>query len=265
MERKKAFAIVISLSVLLSIPLVLSSGLVDVSQFPFQVDSPGPTPSVFADPDKVIKDYLNDPGYQIDDKFWVYANISDVNDLYTWHVKLSWNKDVLNCSEIGVGSGYFLNDTTSTYHTSVDVANITGIFNDDGYAWAAESVLGDDPNVGVSGDGRLLAIEFLIVGYGCSDINISKTGDLSTELLDSTGNDITFDPMHGYFKNKLNGDANSDGAVNILDRGKINAHWYPGPPVGALGYSRCVDCNDDGAINVLDRGIVNANWGRVAS
>jgi len=261
MERKKLLAIVVSLSVLLSVPLVLSSGLVDISPFSFTPESNG-TPSVFADPDKIIKDYLNDPGYQIGDKFWVYANISDVSDLYTWHAKLSWNKDVLNGSQIVYGD--FLAGTTSPNGTSADVANITGIFNDDGYGWIAESVLGDDPGVGVTGNGRLLEIQFEILGYGCSELNISLTGDLPTELLDSTGSNMTFTTTDGYFKNKLNGDANSDGAVNVLDQGKINAHWYPGPPVGALGYSRCVDTNDDGAINVLDQGVVNANWGRVA-
>lgn len=260
MERKKLLAIVVSLSVLLSIPLVLSSGLVDISPFSFTPESNGSTPSVFADPDKTIKDYLNDPGYQIGDKFWVYTNISDVTDLYTWHAKLSWNKDVLNGSQIVYGD--FLARTTSPNGTSADIADITKIFNDDGYGWIAESVLGDEPGVGVSGNGRLLATEFLIVGYGCSELNISITGDLPTELLESTGINMTFTTADGWFKNKLAGDSNTDGAVNVLDIGKINAHWYPGPPPGTLGYSRCVDNNDDGAINVLDIGVVNANWGR---
>jgi len=144
--------------------------------------------------------------------------------------------------------------------TSSGVADITGTFNDDGYAWIAESVLGD--YAGVDGNGTLLMIEFLITGYGCSDINITTTESMPTQLLDSAGSDITFTTTDGWFKNKLTGDANGDGAVNVLDLGKINAHWYPGPPEGALGYSRCVDNNDDGAINVLDQGVVNANWGR---
>ena len=259
MERRKLLAIVASLTVLLSVPLVLSSGLVDVSQFSPSGES-GSTPSIFTDPDKVIKDYLNDPGYQIGDKFWVQANISDVTDLYTWHVKMSWNKDVLNGSQILYGD--FLAGTTSPNGTSAEVADITGIFNDDGYGWVAESVLGSEPDVGVDGSGTLLEIEFLVVGYGCSELNVSISGGLPTELLDSTGNNMTFTTTAGWFKNKLAGDSTSDGAVNVLDIGKINAHWYPGPPPGTLGYSRCVDNNDDGAINVLDIGVVNANWGR---
>ncbi len=68
---------------------------------------------------------------------------------------------------------------------------------------------------------------------------------------------------HGFFNNKLTGDANGDGYVNALDVGKVNAHWAPagGPPPWSLGYSRCVDCNDDGYINALDIGVINANWG----
>ena len=57
------------------------------------------------------------------------------------------------------------------------------------------------------------------------------------------------------------GDVNGDGSVDIFDLGALSAHWYPGPPVGPLGYDWIVDVNDDGAIDVSDVEVVNANWG----
>jgi hypothetical protein len=61
---------------------------------------------------------------------------------------------------------------------------------------------------------------------------------------------------------KIAGDANGDGIVDIFDIGSVSAHWYPGPPIGPLGYDWIVDVNDDGAIDIFDVGIVSANWGR---
>ncbi len=57
-------------------------------------------------------------------------------------------------------------------------------------------------------------------------------------------------------------DVNGDGVVNILDVGLISAHWYPGSPIGPLGYDPTVDINNDGAIDIAEIGIVSANWGR---
>jgi len=256
MERKKLLAIVVSLSVLLSIPLVLSSGLVDISPFSFTPESNG-TPSVFAVPTKNITDY-EDPDHDvtIGSTVTFHVNISDVTDLYTWHVNMSWNKDILNGSQIVYGD--FLAGTTSPNGTSAGVANITGIFNEDGYGWVAESVLAEYP--GVDGNGALLEIQFEIVGYGCSELNISILGDLPTELLDSTGNNMTFTTADGYFRNKRTGDANGDTSVNVFDILNVKHHWYPGPPVGAGGYERNVDINDDGSINVFDILLVKNNW-----
>ncbi len=56
------------------------------------------------------------------------------------------------------------------------------------------------------------------------------------------------------------GDVNFDRIVDILDAGKISAHWYPGPPAGPLGYDLNVDINDDGKIGIHDAGIISANW-----
>ena len=58
------------------------------------------------------------------------------------------------------------------------------------------------------------------------------------------------------------GDVNDDGIVDIFDIGYISAHWYPGPPVGPLGYDVNADINGDGAADISDIGITSACWGQ---
>jgi hypothetical protein len=72
------------------------------------------------------------------------------------------------------------------------------------------------------------------------------------------------------------GGTSGDNMVNIIDAGKVSAHWYPGPPVGPLGYDRVADINPvseqngdayeipgaDGAVNILDATLINADWGQ---
>lgn len=58
------------------------------------------------------------------------------------------------------------------------------------------------------------------------------------------------------------GDVNGDRTVDIFDIGEISAHWYPGPPIGPLGYDANADINDDGAVDILDIGIVSSHWGQ---
>ena len=73
------------------------------------------------------------------------------------------------------------------------------------------------------------------------------------------------------------GDVNNDGAVDILDVGLVSAHWYPGPPVGPLGFNPKADINGgtggvvcggsgpvigipDGRVDLLDAALISAYW-----
>lgn len=266
MKKKKLLGLAALLSVLLTISLVVSFGIVDTSQFsllsaPGTAESTQTTPVVFVDPDKIIGDYQLDPGYQIGDKFQIKLNISDVTDLYTWNVKIVWNHTMLNFTRI-VSYGDFLARTTSPYGTSRSF-DIVSASNETGYAAIAESILGGD-YPGISGNGQLVTIEFLIVGYGSTDLTISIDGQLPTQLLNSLPypTNITFTSIGSYFRNKLAGDANGDKTVDIYDAAAVSAHWYPGPPVGPLGYYRESDINLDGAVDLYDAAAVSANWNR---
>jgi len=258
------------LSVMLIISVVFSSGVVDVLTLPSggsPESSPlsSSTPEVFVDPSAIIKDYLNDPDYQIGDTFQVDVNVTEVTDLFSWQINVSCNPSILNVSNIIAGE--FLNRVTPPNYTTSSAApnglgfviNVTD--NAMGYTVMGESILGGVP--GVSGNGTLVTIVFGIVGYGCTDLTIiSACGDLPTTLLNSTLDSMAFTKTGGYFRNKLEGDADGNGAVGILDILKVKHHWYPGPPAGAGGYDRNVDIDDNGAINILDILKVKANWGR---
>lgn len=58
----------------------------------------------------------------------------------------------------------------------------------------------------------------------------------------------------------LPGDVNNDHVVNLVDLALVSAHWYPGPPVGPLGYGFDFDVNRDAAINILDSSVISACW-----
>jgi len=213
---------------------------------------------VFIDPQNIVKDYLLDPGYQIGDKFTVHVNVSAVTDLFSWQINLTWNKAVLNITRIIQGE--FL--ARSLEQTSSEALGIVMNATEYGNGRSAfvESILGNV--TGITGSGRLVSIEFLVLAYGYTDLTISLTGNLATTLLDSNGNTITFTKTDGYFRNYLKGDANGDGAVDIFDIGTVSAHWYPGPPIGPLGYGKEADINMDGSVDIFDIALVSANWGR---
>jgi len=290
MERRKVLVTAALLSILLSLPLVLGSRLIDIT--PFRSGDPvtplsSSTPSVFLDPAMNVTDY-EDPDHNvtIGSTVTFRINISDVADLYTWHAKLSWDSDILNGSLITYGD-FLSSGTVSPNGTSSGVANITSIFNDDGYGWVAESVLGDYIGVGnvTYNSGTLLEIEFEIVGYGYSSINVSVSGALPTTLLDSTGGNMTYDrqlvpifPSDGYFRNAIPGDMTDDSLVGVgppdgdvdgFDLGIFSDSF--GASVGQPRYYHLGDLTDDSLVGVgppdgdidgFDLGVFSDNFGR---
>lgn len=263
--RKRTLCLAVLLSLALAVLVAYNSRLFDITRLAFtssttplnQTDSAA---TVFFDPNKIVKDYLLDPGYQVGDTFQVHINISAVTDLYTWNVNLTWNPAVLKFTRSLV-YGDFLARTTSPYGTS-RIVNTAKVNNETGTALIAESILGKYP--GISGNGRLVTLEFLIVGYGWTDLTIGTAANFPTQLLDSAGNSMSFTTGDAYFRNTLTSDVNADKIVNVIDAASVSAHWYPGPPIGPLGYGREADINQDGIVNILDGAMVSANWNRVA-
>jgi len=263
MVRKGIVILASFFSVLLVVSFVFASGLVDVSKVlstspeASQTAEVTSTASVFVNPAAFIQDYSALP---IGSTFTVHVNVSGVTDLFSWQINLTWNKAILNLSRISTGE--FLLRTVSESKTAAyqlgHVINRTD--NAEGYTGMGESILGGVP--GISGDGRLVSIEFLIVGYGSSNLTISLAGNLSTTLLNSNGDSLTFTATNSYFRNALSGDANLDKTVNVFDILAVKSRWGTTP--ASPNWIREYDVNNDDAINVFDILTVKANWGRTA-
>jgi len=260
--KKRIFGFAALLSILLTVPLVFGLGIADVPRLSFGGSSPPAEPlsiaSVFVDPAKNITDYEDAThNVTIGSTVTFHINVSGVTDLFVWQVKVEWDKAILNAST-STPCEFLAQSAEPTSSEELGwVMNRTE--NSVGFSSFAESILGNVS--GISGSGRLVSIEFLVVGYGYTNITISVSGSLPTKLLDSDGSSIAFDPVNGWFDNRLRGDTDGDGYVDIGDMGVVSDYWT-GPPTGVFPYARFSDLDADGVIDIGDMGIVSDNWNR---
>jgi len=274
----KLFILGALLSAILIVSVVFSSGVIDVLTLTLGSPPESPagapessSPEVFVDPNTTVKDWEYYPDYQIGDTFNVSMNVTLVADLLAWQVNVSWgDASMLNVSNIFAGE--FLNVGALPNYTSSSPAPdglgfvINKTDNATGYTALGESILGSD--TGVSGSGRLVTIEFQVVGYGYTNFTISVGGILPTTLLNSTLSSIAFDTptyinMNGWFDNRITGDSDSNGFVTIADMGEVSDRLTGAP--GAKPYARFVDWDPPGGngfITISDFGTTSDNMGR---
>jgi len=264
----KLSVIVAFLSAILIVSVVFSSGAIDVLTSPL-ASSPPPagapessSPEVFVDPYHIVKDYVNDPGYQIGDVFQVHVNITGATELFSWQLNMSWDTSILNVSDVIAGE--FLNRANPAANTTSHELGfvINKADNATGYVAPAESILGG--STGINGSGRLVTIEFQVVGYGYTNLSIiSAGGDLPTTLLNSTLDSVGFTVVNGWFDNRITGDSDGNGVVTISDMGEVSDRLTGAP--GAKPYARFVDwdpAGGNGIITISDFGTVSDNMGR---
>jgi len=279
--RKKLLILATLLSTILVISIVFSSGVIDVLTFSLggsPASSGAPESSsteVFVDPAMTRGDYA--PGYQIGDTFQVGVNITGVTDLFAWQINMTWNTSILSLNNI-VASEFLragmYNTTSSSAPDGLGfVINVTD--NAEGYTAMGESILGGNPLPGVSGDGRLVSFEFLIVGYGDTNLTIDVDGTMNTTLLDNSVSAviITYDKTDGYFSSRFISDIRGpdgppDGVVEILDLGFIGLAYGTvdtDPEWEDLNYkiadTRGPDGPPDGVVEILDLGYCGLQYG----
>jgi hypothetical protein len=92
--------------------------------------------------------------------------------------------------------------------------------------------------------------------FAKSNYTISAYATPVVGEIDTTDNSLT----DGMVMVVTPGDMNCDGIVDLLDAAGVSAHWYPGPPIGPLGYDPNFDIDDDGSVGILDAAIVSAYW-----
>lgn len=116
------------------------------------------------------------------DTFTVSIDISSVADCYAWEVEIAWEPELLEL--VSVTEGPFLASGGSTFFAST----VDQIF---GEAMFGATLFGPIP--GVSGDGVLASVEFLVQEAGKCDLPF-----LRSELVDSALVDITHSANGGY-------------------------------------------------------------------
>jgi len=290
--RKRIISLIAVLSVILIVSGVFASGVIDVSKLSLlggEVEplSPGPGDiKLFVDsgiryPSHPVPRYRNgtylDYTKTVGQTVRFHINISSEIgpgkniSLFAWHLNITWDSSILSAKRIFPGE--FLNRTASPDKTAADRLRAIGkpwvmnkTDNTKGYSAFADSILRNYP--GINGSGRLATIEFLVVGYGKTDINITLTGTHPTKLFNRGKTDITppsADIFNGYFRNKKPGDVTGDNVVDDLDYGKLSA-WWTGPPAGPqktlYGYNLECDFEGafDGVVDDLDYGKLSAWW-----
>lgn len=121
--------------------------------------------------------------------FSVNVTITDVSDLFSYQVRLGFERDILRA--VSASEGPFLKEGTTspsgTFFTYQIQTQVQGT-----YIIVVCVTLGKYP--GVSGSGTLFAIDFMVQDGGVSDLSLSET-----ILLDSDGTEISHSTFNGTF------------------------------------------------------------------
>jgi len=183
---------------------------------------------------------------EIGTTFTVNVTITNANDLYVWQVGMNFNATLLEA--LSFEEGPFLKQNGTTLWTNGTIDNTAGIIHYHACALAGNVA-------GGNGDGILGTLTFRAKTYGNSTLQLTDV-----ILLNSNLSDTEKTLVHGSAKIKIPGDISGDMRVDILDMSLISAHWYPGPPIGPLGYDSNADINEDGAVDILEVSITSAYW-----
>jgi len=261
MGRKKLLGIAALLSALI-VPLAVGANFINVANLPLfgSLVTPLSSTTVFVDPPHVLNETL-----QAGSKFTVHVNVSDVTDLFTWQASMNWDSSILNVSRIIPGE-FLARATEQTSSEALGDVVINATDNAQGHGLFAESILGNVSGIPGPASGRLVSIEFLVLDYGWTDLNISLSEDFPATLLNSAGNDLTFTAVNGYFSNKMPGDIDGDKDVDPFDFNSFRLAYAskapPQVPEPTANYNRQADFDLDGDVDPFDFNTFRLNYAR---
>lgn len=201
------------------------------------------------------------------DGIWDHPYVVDVDNRDMYPLVKPWptipatvdvDPDTLNLRSRGNWITAYIELPTRYDLNNIDVSTVT-----------LEDTFSVDPNAPTQiGDHDIDGVPDLMVRFNRTQLESyiyhvlgirygSVTLKITGQLYDGT-------PFEGSdtIQVKFAGDVNNDGTINILDAAMVSAHWYPGPPIGPLGYDSNADFNKDGSVNILDGGILSVNWGQ---
>jgi len=174
--------------------------------------------------------------------FTVNVTISNVTDLYTWQIKLSFDPTILNCT-----GAWYPSDNVLAGKETVTVNPV--INETEGYVLYGCCLLGVAQET-FNGNGTLCQIQFKAVSPGNSSLEFS--GPKDTFLLDFDLYEIPYATYDCYIAPRGSAycDLNNDGNVNVGDISAAAMAFgsYPGHP-------RCnaaADINKDDKVDIID-------------
>jgi len=255
--RTKLTSIVAILSVVILVSAVFASGILDVSRISLlgapgimEPDSPGGE-TVFVTPSKVVDGSLRPPS----SKVTVAFNISSASDVYTWQIYIKWNQSVLTINKIIQGE--FLARSPNLTSSEVLGCVINATNNPNGISMFSDTILGNIGGQSAPPTGRLVSIEFQVVGNGKTVLNITSP---NTVLLNSAGTTIDPTKTNGWFNN-IPGDTNYSGKVDGTDLSAMGLAWLSSP--GKITWNPGCDFDNSGKVDGSDLSYLGLYWLKV--
>lgn len=154
-------------------------------------------------------------------------------------------------SETVVGQGYCMNITVTVENQGdlPETFDVTAYYDD--------TLIETKTVINLpSGEEATLTFTWDTTGVAKDDYTITAQAATVPGETDTTDNAHT----NGIVLVTIPGDVNGDRTVDVFDVGVVSSRWYPGPPVGPLGYGPNADIDNDGAVNMIDVALINAHW-----
>lgn len=179
------------------------------------------------------------------ESFVVSVDIGNVTDLFSYEVKLGFNKTIVE--PIAIEEGPFIKGQTPAPSGTFFLP----IIKDD-FVHVACVTLGAYP--GVNGSGNLFTVTFNTSAPGESGLPL-----YDSTLLNSNVTEMSHSTIGGTVLVTVIGDVNGDGVVNIVDMTIVSLSY--GTFEGEPGYNPEADINDDGIVDMRDLTIVAMHLG----
>lgn len=148
-------------------------------------------PKLYVEPQSILN-------LEVDTTFGVDVNVTDVDELYGWEIKLSYDGSILNGTS--VTEGPFLSAVAGTEGTYFKVLNFSDDIKGDGtyegLVWVTCTILGDYP--GAAGSGDLVTIGFKVKGAGETNLDLHDTKLAGYNFKEKMIYRITHEAFDGY-------------------------------------------------------------------
>ena len=186
--------------------------------------------------------------YEVGGTFTLHLNVENVSDLGGWQADIIFNPAVLRADKVSEGD-FLKEDDEPPFFDAGTINNKTGRIT------GLKTVRISQDRI--SRQGRLLSVEFTIIGSGESGLTVNsfQVGSRRGETIPIIPPEIVI-VVEGDGPTKPAWDVNQDGQVNVLDL--ILVAQYLGGDASANPQS---DVNGDGTINVLDLVVVAQHLG----